>query len=190
MAVFEAWLNSVPAAVWWIQSDTMLKHDLVSASFSDRVLLSASVKCSDMSTNIYLNDADIKSTHGCDKKIEMTKHSIVYLTLLFPFTGNAVISITHLPRNRPLIWSLADQICSSQTLKIVRPYRCLLIGSERYDSWTSFTVASRDCGVLRCPCSMQENMQTLFKTWWMLCSGSLNCSSVLDLVALLWTSCH
>lgn len=62
----EAWLNSVPAAVWWIQSDTMLKHGLVSASFSDRVLLCASVKCSEMSTNIYMNDADIKSTQGFD----------------------------------------------------------------------------------------------------------------------------
>ena len=47
-----AWLNSVPAAVWWIQSDTVPKHGLVSASVFDRVPLSASVKCSEMSTYI------------------------------------------------------------------------------------------------------------------------------------------
>lgn len=100
----EAWPNSVPAAVWWRQSDTMLKHGLLSASFSDRVLLSASVKCPEMSTSVYLNAADgMKSTQGCDTEMEMTKHSLVYLTLLFPFTGKAVISITHLPRNSPLI---------------------------------------------------------------------------------------
>lgn len=53
----EAWMNSVPAAVWWIQSDTMQKYRLVSASFFDGVLLYASVQCSGMSTSIYLNNA-------------------------------------------------------------------------------------------------------------------------------------
>lgn len=76
--------------------------------------------------------------------------------------------------------------------KIVgRLYLCLLIGSERSDSWTSFTVVSRDCSVPRCSWSMQGNVQTSFHTWWMLCSGCvtvnflpLNLNKIKEVVCL------
>lgn len=82
----EAWLNSVPAAVWWIQSDTMPKHGLVSASFFDRVPLSASVKCSEMSTSIYLNDADdtkIISRLWYENRNDKAPHALLCIWLYF-----------------------------------------------------------------------------------------------------------
>lgn len=155
--------------------DTVRHHAKAWPRFCFLFWLSASFCLSQMFRNEYKYASEWcwhKINSSLWYKMEMTKHSIVYLTLLFPSTGNAVMSVTHLPRNSPLIWSRADQIWSSRTLKIVRRlYRCLLIGSERYDSWTGFTVASRDCSVPRCFCGMQENVQTLFHTWWMLCSG-------------------
>lgn len=64
----------------------MQKHALISASFFDLALLSASVKCLGMSTSIYLTTAHESTiTQGCDMKIEMTKALQMLLCLWLYF---------------------------------------------------------------------------------------------------------
>lgn len=111
----EAWMNSGPAAVWWIQSDTMQKYSLVSASFIDWVLFSASVKCSGMSTSIYLINAhDTKVSYYSQLWYKnRNERSSVHVIILFEFTDPRALLCQHpCPGTVPMVltWSFSDHM--------------------------------------------------------------------------------